>query len=167
MSPLHASAVLLDGDAVILLGGAGSGKSTLALHLIQAHGATLIGDDRLFLHAHNGGVDVAPHERLAGLIEMRGLGLLRLPYAKSGRLALVVRLVAPEDVPRLAAAHFYPIEGHDIACLSLDGHDPHSAMKIKWALAALHNGFRDDAIYPLDGHDEHAEHDEIDENGAA
>jgi HPr kinase/phosphorylase len=72
---------------VLLVGPPGSGKSDLVLRL-RAHGFELVADDR---------VDVAhgiarPPPALAGLLEVRGLGIFRLPYAAETRLALVVDL---------------------------------------------------------------------------
>lgn len=148
MSAQHASAVCLDGQAVMLIGDSGSGKSALALSLIQTHGATLIGDDRLLVTAQADGLYVAPHARLAGLIEMRGLGLLRRDYCQNIKLALVVELVTQDAAPRLAEAAFYHQDGQDVPLLRLHGHDPHTALKIKLALGALRHGFAEDAIYP-------------------
>ena len=148
MSAQHASAVCLDGQAVMLTGESGSGKSSLALSLIESHGATLVGDDRVLVTAQADGLYVAPHARLAGLIEMRGLGLLRRDYRQNITLALVVDLVTQDATPRLAEAAFYHQDGQDVPLLRLHGHDPHTALKIKLALDALRNGFAEDAIYP-------------------
>lgn len=84
-----------EGDGVLLIGPAGSGKSDLALRLL-GRGFRLVADDR---------VDIAdglasPPASLAGLLEVRGLGIVRLPYAVSVRLALVVELgPAAERLP--------------------------------------------------------------------
>ena len=145
---MHASAVALDGQAVILCGPSGSGKSTLAMRLIDAYGARLIGDDRLLVRAAQDILCVSPHKKLAGLIELRGLGLLRLPYEADVPLALVVQLVAREKVPRLAEADDFRAQGLSVAQLHLHGHDAATPQTIMRALTALADGFRDDAIYP-------------------
>ncbi|MGH7190581.1 MAG: HPr kinase/phosphorylase [Acetobacteraceae bacterium] len=81
---------------MLLVGPPGSGKSDLLLRLID-HGFTLVSDDRVEIAD---GVASAP-ETIAGLIEVRGLGLIRLPYTKSARLALAVALGAnAERLPR-------------------------------------------------------------------
>ena len=82
MTVVHASAVLLGQKAVLLTGESGNGKSTIALQLIKAHEATLIGDDRVYLAKHGAVLMARPHDNLLGLLEMRGLGLLRLPYCQ-------------------------------------------------------------------------------------
>ncbi|HKF08430.1 MAG TPA: HPr kinase/phosphatase C-terminal domain-containing protein [Xanthobacteraceae bacterium] len=103
---VHASAVLAGARAVLIRGPAGSGKSQLALALIQAaeagllRFARLIGDDRLHLEAHHGRLLVRPAATLAGLIEVRGLGIRRLDYEPVAVVGLVVDLAA-EDAERM------------------------------------------------------------------
>jgi HPr kinase/phosphorylase len=95
---IHASAVLVGARAVLIRGPSGAGKSRLALELIEAPRtgsllfARLVGDDRVHLQAANGRVLVRPAEALAGLIEVRGLGVMRLPYEPQAVVGLVVDL---------------------------------------------------------------------------
>ena len=102
----HASAVLVGSRAVLIRGPSGSGKSRLALGLIQAAQggpllfARLIADDRAHLEASGGRLLVRPAEPLAGLIEVHGTGLLRLPHELSAVVGLVVDLAAT-DAERL------------------------------------------------------------------
>jgi HPr kinase/phosphorylase len=92
---VHGSCVSRDGDGVLLIGPSGSGKSDLALRLL-GRGFSLVADDRVDIED---GV-AAPPPALAGLLEVRGLGIVRLPYAASARLALVAELgVAAERLP--------------------------------------------------------------------
>ena len=76
---------------VLLLGKSGAGKSDLALRLI-ALGATLVADDRTDLTVWRGKLYASAPARLAGLIEVRGVGILKLPHAPRVRVALVVEL---------------------------------------------------------------------------
>jgi len=103
---IHASAVLIGARAVLIRGPAGSGKSRLALALIRAGGTLpftrLVGDDRVHLEAAHGRLTVRPAEALAGLIEVRGLGIRRLPYEPIAVVGLVVDLAAA-DAERLPA----------------------------------------------------------------
>lgn len=155
---LHASAVALDGAAIMLRGPSGSGKSTICLALIEHYGAQLIADDRLYADTDADTVMLRPHDGLAGLIEMRGLGVLRMAHLPTARLALVVELVAADAVPRIAPMATTEIAGCAIALLRLHGHDPYTPLKIHRAAAALRDGlrdglrggFRDDAIYTCD-----------------
>jgi serine kinase of HPr protein (carbohydrate metabolism regulator) len=95
---VHASAVLVGGRAVLIRGPSGAGKSRLALELIQAARAgallfaRLVGDDRVHLQEAGGRLLVRPAEALTGLLEVRGAGILRLPYEPSAVVGLVVDL---------------------------------------------------------------------------
>jgi HPr kinase/phosphorylase len=102
----HASAVLVGARAVLIRGPSGSGKSRLALELIEAgHAgrlrfARLVADDRVRLEAVGGRLLASPAEALAGLIEVRGAGLLRMPYETRAVVGVVVDLAAA-DASRL------------------------------------------------------------------
>jgi len=106
---IHASAVLVGTRAVLIRGAAGSGKSRLALGLIEAGRSgllpfvRLVADDRSRLEAAHGRLLVRPAEKLAGLIEVRGLGLRRLPFEPVAVVGLVVDLDAA-DAERLPPA---------------------------------------------------------------
>ena len=76
---LHASCVGIDGRGLLILGASGSGKSSLALDLI-ALGAVLVSDDRTVLTREGCRLLAAPPPARGGLIEARGIGLLRLPH---------------------------------------------------------------------------------------
>ena len=103
---IHASAVLIGERAVLIRGPSGSGKSRLAFELILAGRAgqipptSLIGDDRVHLEVQEGRLIVRPSAALAGLIEIRGLGIRRMPYVTEAPIGLVVDLDA-EDAERL------------------------------------------------------------------
>lgn len=91
---LHASCAARDGAGVLLIGPPGSGKSDLLLRLLD-HGFSLVADDQVVLE---GGVARAP-DVLAGLIEVRGLGILRSAYVASAPVALAVAMGAGERLP--------------------------------------------------------------------
>jgi len=104
---IHASAVLVGARALLIRGPAGSGKSRLALLLVQASGQALpftrlVGDDRVHVESVHGRLLVRPPETLAGLIEVRGLGIRRLPHEPLAVVRLVVDLSARQE--RLPAA---------------------------------------------------------------
>ena len=106
---VHASAVLVGPRAVLIRGPSGSGKSQLALELIEMARtsslpfARLVADDRVHLEAAHGRLLARPAEALAGLIEVRGVGLARLAYEPSAVVGLVVDLAA-QDAQRLPEA---------------------------------------------------------------
>jgi serine kinase of HPr protein (carbohydrate metabolism regulator) len=125
MTTVHASAVLVGARAVLIRGPSAAGKSRLAWELIEAsrNGAVrfarLVGDDRVHLQAAGGRLLVRPAEALTGMIELRGIGILRRDHEPCAVVGLVVDLAAmdaerlPEDsqtliegvaIPRLAVA---------------------------------------------------------------
>lgn len=98
MTPLceHASCVASDGGAALIIGPSGAGKSGLALKLI-ALGARLVADDQTLLWADGARLMARAPETIAGLIEARGIGLLRLPHQSVAEVTLVVDLGQSEN----------------------------------------------------------------------
>lgn len=113
---IHASAVLVGARAVLIRGPSSAGKSRLALDLIGAAAsgairfACLVGDDRVHLKNASGRLLVAPAPALAGLIELRGTGIRKLPYEASAVVGLVVDLQAT-DAERLPQTQDIVLEG--------------------------------------------------------
>ena len=103
---VHASAVLVGQQAVLIRGPSGAGKSRLALELIlagrsgQLPEAILVGDDRVHLDTVAGQLWVRPAAELTGLIEVRGLGIRRCAFVGEAVVGLVVDLAA-DDAERL------------------------------------------------------------------
>ena len=105
---VHGSCAARDGAGVLLLGPPGAGKSDLVLRLLD-RGFMLVADDRVEIADGC----AAPPAALAGLLEVRGLGIVRLPHVAPVRLALAVALgagavrmpaaerYAPADIPLL------------------------------------------------------------------
>lgn len=92
---LQASAVAIGGRALLVAGPPGSGKSSLALALID-RGAGLIGDDAVTLERAGHSLIASPPPNIAGLIEVSGVGLLRLATAASAPVALLLDLGGPQ-----------------------------------------------------------------------
>lgn len=133
---LHASCVAVDGRGVLLLGPSGSGKSDLALRLVDA-GAKLVADDQVAV-THEGHGVVARHApRLAGLLEVRGVGIMTLPYAEQVTLMLAVKLVARAEVERMPHPQFYGCAGEQLPLLSLHAFDAATGAKIRMVLAGM------------------------------
>lgn len=103
---VHGSAVKVGSLAVLIRGPSGAGKSRLAFDLIMAgrsgvvESAVLIGDDRVHLATVGHEISVRPAPLLAGLIEIRGLGIRGCDFVEHATVGLVVDLDA-DDAERL------------------------------------------------------------------
>ena len=109
---LHASCVAVNGRGLLILGPSGAGKSGLALQLM-ALGAGLVADDRTILTRQGAGLVASCPQALHGLIEARGLGLLRAQMAPETRVVAVVDL-AQTETERLPPLRQVTILGCDI-----------------------------------------------------
>jgi HPr kinase/phosphorylase len=132
---LHASCVELLGTGVVMLGAPGTGKSDLALRLIDG-GARLVADDRLAVERHGDSLIGRAPDAIAGLLEVRGLGIMRLDYCASARLGLVVALGGAEPPPRLPGRRTYQLLAVPLPYLELDPRAPSACAKVRVALTA-------------------------------
>jgi HPr kinase/phosphorylase len=132
---LHASCVEISGTGVVLVGPSGSGKSDLALRLIDG-GAQLVADDRVVVERQDDRLVARPPEAVAGLIEVRGLGIMRVGHAASSHLGLVVALGGERTPQRLPERATCQVLGVALPYLDLDPRAPSACAKIRLALAA-------------------------------
>lgn len=107
-STVHATCVVAGEAGILIRGASGAGKSTLALRLIAGaldrdRFVRLVADDRVALAARGGRLIARPVAPLAGLLEVRGTGILGLAYEPACLVRLVVDLLA--DPPRLPDRH--------------------------------------------------------------
>lgn len=114
---LHASAVAVQGRGCLITGASAAGKSTLSLEMI-ALGAELVADDRVDLRRAGGAVILSAPPAIAGMIEARGVGILRLPARRDAPLALIVDLDEAERA-RLPEARRRELLG--ISCALVHG----------------------------------------------
>jgi serine kinase of HPr protein (carbohydrate metabolism regulator) len=124
---IHAAAVLMGARAVLIRGAAGAGKSRLALMLLQAAPqgplmfARLVADDRVHVAAAHGRLIAWAPPALAGLIEIRGLGICRVLHEAVAVVSLVVDLgAASERMPQAGTAETV-IEGITLPRLAAAG----------------------------------------------
>jgi serine kinase of HPr protein (carbohydrate metabolism regulator) len=97
---IHGTCVKLSGVGVLLRGPSGSGKSDLALRLID-DGASLIADDRVDLEVLDGALIGRAPGNIAGMIEVRGMGIMRVPSTAYTTIDLVIDLVDEETIERM------------------------------------------------------------------
>ncbi|MBM3550608.1 MAG: aldolase [Alphaproteobacteria bacterium] len=108
---LHANALVLGELGLLLRGPPGAGKSTLTLELVdrwRARGAfaALVGDDRISLEARHGRLIARPHPSISGMIEARGLGVLRVDHEPACVVRAVIDLLPLKEAPKR-----HPVEG--------------------------------------------------------
>lgn len=139
MVTIHGTCVLVSGIGVLLRGGSGSGKSDLALRLIDG-GARLIADDRVELRMEHGRLMAAAPEALAGLLEVRGVGILAVSSAGEAEVGLAVDLVPGDRVERLPDPDTLRLLDAAVPRLALAAFDASTPAKLRLAAAAARTG---------------------------
>ncbi len=138
---------------ILLMGPSGSGKSDLALRLVAA-GAELVADDRTELFARRGLLYATPPTRIAGLMEVRSVGILALPHVREAQITLVARLGrAGARLPehrqfRLPAALRLPAKDAP-AVVSIAPFEASAPAKLAAAAAAYALGLHREAVNPI------------------
>ena len=130
---LHASCVAIDGVAVLLRGPSGSGKSDLALRLIDC-GARLVADDQVALGTENGRLIARAPAALAGLLEVRGIGIVRIPPAESAPVVLIIDLDQDGQIERLPELENIEFQGVSVRRLILKPFEASAAAKVRVAV---------------------------------
>ena len=129
---VHASTVAIDGRAVLITGPSGSGKSDLALRLID-RGFILVGDDQTIVRRDGERLVASAPARIAGKLEVRGIGIIEMETASDLPVALLVELTSeierlPED-NRTSA-----ILGVSLPLVSIDAQAASAPAKVALAL---------------------------------
>ncbi|MGQ9368080.1 HPr kinase/phosphorylase [Azospirillum sp. ST 5-10] len=139
METIHGTCVDVGGVGVLLRGPSGVGKSDVALRLIDG-GARLVADDRVELRLDGGRPVAAAPAALAGLLEVRGVGILPVPAVARAAVALVVDLVADDAVERLPEPEAADLLGAPVPRLRLAPFDASTPAKLRLAAAAAAAG---------------------------
>ncbi|MBX3493673.1 MAG: aldolase [Parvibaculum sp.] len=137
---MHGTCIACGARAVLLRGPSGAGKSDLAFRLIRADASgetRLVADDQVRLVRDGARLVASAPEMLAGLIELRGLGLVEVPVAAQGDVVLIVDLVPRAEVPRLPEPRHEEIAGLHLPVLALHAFDITAPEKLRLALAAI------------------------------
>jgi HPr kinase/phosphorylase len=131
---LHATCVALGDRGVLITGPSGSGKSDLALRLIDG-GAKLVADDLTTLRAQGDSLIALAPPRLAGKIEVRGIGIMTVPSVHEVRLALEVALAPSAAIERLPEPETSDYLGVTLPRVQLDPFTASAAAKVRLAVA--------------------------------
>lgn len=129
---LHATAISCEGAGVLLVGPPGSGKSDLALRLLD-RGARLVADDRVIASALPEGLWLSAPPTIAGLLELRGVGICTAPTEPGAFAHLLVDLSDPPE--RWPEPESRDIQGICLPVLRIKAFEPSAPIKIEWVLA--------------------------------
>lgn len=137
---IHATCVELNGDGVLLRGKSGAGKSSLALSLIN-RGFKLVGDDQVCLSKRDGFLVAQPADSLKGVLEVRGVGLLRMAYTESCSIEYVVDLLPGCSPERLPDHQLITLHDISVPCLQFNSMDPRTIERIQVLFSQHFQGF--------------------------
>ncbi len=126
---LHATSVAMEDNGVAIFGDPGSGKSDLALRLIDS-GATLISDDITIFSKLEKNINLFGIENTKGLLEVREVGIITVPYIEGIKLKLVVRLT-DKLIERIPKKNQINLLGLKFPKLEINGKNPSSVAKVK------------------------------------
>tara|TARA_Y100000589_G_scaffold216673_1_gene204366 strand:- start:138 stop:563 length:426 start_codon:yes stop_codon:yes gene_type:complete len=133
----HSTAVVIEDFGVLIKGKPGSGKSDLALRLIDS-GATLISDDLTICKKIGDYLYLYPHSNTKGLLEVREIGIMTVPYVDNIKLTLVVELVEKE-FERIPGMMNCSLLGIKFPKIKIFGKSSSAVAKIKIKLNQIRN----------------------------
>jgi len=129
---VHASAVAVDGRAVLITGPSGSGKSDLALRLLD-RGFTLVSDDQTIVKKDGERLLASAPPTIAGKLEIRGIGIIDVERVENVPVALLIELTS--DIPRLPDdSRERPILGVKLPLITIDAMTASAPSKVALAL---------------------------------
>jgi len=137
MENIHATAVDIKGSGVLIIGHSGAGKSDLALRLIENKGAVLVSDDRVDLKAENDRLIATAPKTIEGLLEVRGIGIIKTAFKPSSTIELVVAAAPAEEIQRHPQDCFFKNQNVRVPSVLLDLFEPSAPDKIVVKLKAV------------------------------
>ena len=147
----HGTCVLVGGKAVLLRGPSGIGKSSTAMRLLlepsesKSDFCRLVADDRVQVQISHGRIIASPPTRLAGLLEIRGVGIYKLPFEPRAQIGLVVDLMTARELANHSqrlperASLSTEMKGVLVPFLCVGASDPTVAIRIRFAMKQLGN----------------------------
>ncbi len=131
---LHATTVAIGAVGIAIEGPSGGGKSDLALRLIDG-GARLVADDQTLVERRGEALFARAPDAIAGLLEVRGLGIVQLPHVPEVALRLIVVATAPTSLERLPTPESRALLGLLLPMLRLDPFAVSAAAKVRLAVS--------------------------------
>jgi len=136
MKNIYASCIKWKNNGILLIGDSGSGKSDICLRFIINHSALLVADDRVDLSVAEDKVIASCPEKISGLLEVRGVGIKKVPFAEQAQIKLVVELAKTEEkIERLPETEIWEFEGKKVPLIRLWSGDISVIEKIIAALS--------------------------------
>jgi HPr kinase/phosphorylase len=129
MERLRGTCIAVEGSGVLLRGPSGSGKSDLALRLIDA-GGRLVADDYTDVSEVGGRLVATAPPKVHGLLEVRGIGIIRLQAKPSARLIACVDLVPIDKIERMPVPEDVRILGVSLPRFVVCAAEPSSVAKV-------------------------------------
>ena len=129
---IHATSVVIEVSGVLIVGNSGLGKSDLALRLIDS-GATLISDDITICKKVEDSIFLFSPLQTRGLLEVREVGIMTVPYVDNIKLLLIVELV-DHEIERLPSKKIGKFMNLNISKIKIYGKNSSSVAKIKLKL---------------------------------
>ena len=126
---IHSTSVVIEDLGLLIIGQSGSGKSDLALRLIDS-GATLVSDDLTICKKIGDYLYLYPHSKTKGLLEVREIGIMTVPYVENIKLTLVVEL-EEEEFERIPEMMSCSILGMKFPKIKIFGKSSSAVAKIK------------------------------------
>ncbi|GKX33343.1 MAG: HPr kinase [Rhizobiaceae bacterium MnEN-MB40S] len=120
---IHASAIVTGETGLLIIGPPASGKSHLARQcLLDARSrgrfAALVSDDRVIVEEAGQRLIASSPPEIAGLIEIRGSGIIGVDYMPQAVMHVAIRAVDAEDSERLPERQFFePLPGVNLPLL--------------------------------------------------
>ena len=135
---IHGSSVAVEDNGILIIGHSGSGKSDLALRLIDS-GGTLISDDQTLCLKKQNEIFLFSIEAIYGLLEIRNMGIIKVPYVENVKMKIIVSLVQ-KKTERLYPKNKKRLLGLNFPHLELEPNEISAVAKIKLKLNERFSG---------------------------
>ena len=145
---IWATTVAVNGTGVILRGPSGAGKTDLAIRLID-RGAILVSDDQTIVRADGDFLLTAPPATIAGKIEVRSIGIMRMNFVTDIPAAVIFDLETEGERERLPDFRYDHIEGVKLPLFCINAFEESAAVKVFLTLDALQRNLFDEGGMPV------------------
>ena len=135
---IHGSSVAVEDNGILIIGHSGSVKSDLALRLIDS-GGTLISDDQTLCLKKQNEIFLFSIEAIYGLLEIRNMGIIKVPYVENVKMKIIVSLVKKKK-ERLYPKNEKRLLGLNFPHLELEPNEISAVAKIKLKLNERFSG---------------------------